>query len=400
MNLLLITNLIAISALLVVTFKFWRYKIYAKKEIASREQQIAEMFTQREHVTLDLRSTKSELDDLKKNKSHSKFTDNILHKNKGGEDINGGLQPLLDEIEMLRKEKEEEMQLRLEAEKQIELALQKTSEIQKRMNDWKKIQDASMKDSKDAIIEVGNDLYQRLTKSHKIEFDEEKNLFDNGIKNVSSYLEQINKKIEFLEKNDVGFTKEMRDVFEHSPDNKYAKPRAQISQTNLPNNQSQIIDETKEIAKNLEEYFKKFHYISKKDYFFDHDVNHHENSKLMFADCIFVKQDKLYIFDFKSQHYFENYKARSKNTDQQKLSQVIKEKLDKYLSYLSNSKYKSLILTLASNYNLKFENISIIAVILSSKELEIIKKIGYLEEFSNHNLKIMNLEEINKIISL
>jgi hypothetical protein len=398
MHPLFITNILVLLACIVISFKFWSYKKHIKKEIEKKDQQISEMLAQSEQMSFDLQSKKAELSDLKQNKGRSKFTDNILNKNKGG-DIGDNLQPLLDEIEMLRKEKEEEMELRLEAEKQIELALQKTAEIQKRMEDWKTIQDASMKDSKTAIIDVGNELYKKLIKNHQAETDEEKDFIGSSIKNVSSYLEQIAKKIEFLEKNNIEFATEMRNVVENSRD---VKPVSQKTPINVQNKSSDAnnitLDETKELTKDLEKYFRKSNYVSKKDYFFDHDLNRSEESKLMFADCIFVKQNQLYIFDFKSQHYFENYKARSKNSDPQKLSSAIKEKLDKYISYLLNPKYKTSILALTSNYNLKFEKINVIAVVLSPKELQITEKLGYLKKFSDNNLKMLDIEKIGEII--
>ena len=54
----------------------------------------------------------------------------------------------------LRREKEGEIKIRVEAEKQIEITLQKTEEVQKRIQDWRLIQDATMKDSKDAIVKI------------------------------------------------------------------------------------------------------------------------------------------------------------------------------------------------------------------------------------------------------
>ncbi len=100
---------------------------------------------------------------------------------------NSSIDILINEIKLLRKEKEEEMTLRHEADKQIELALQKTGEIQKRISDWSTIQDAAMKDSKSAMIDIGNELYKKLTRNFQIEVDEIKQL-----------LEQMNKKIESL----------------------------------------------------------------------------------------------------------------------------------------------------------------------------------------------------------
>ena len=219
------------------------------------------------------------------------------------------------------------------------------------------------------------------------------------MKNVSSYLEQIAKKIEFLEKNNIEFAKEIRNVVEYSCNVKPSNPKTTTVENKSSSNNDVAIDETEELTKNLEGYFKKSCYVSKKDYFFDHDMNHNEGSKLMFADCIFAKENQLYIFDFKSQHYFENYKAISKNSDPQKIAFAIKEKLDKYISYLLNPKYKASILALASNYNLKFEKINIIAVILSSRELKITEELGYLKKFSDNNLEILDIKKIGKIIS-
>lgn len=400
MNILLIITILVSVILIVFFIKSRNYKKSVAREMSLKDQQISEISNEKERITSNLQSMRLEIDNLKKGNGTHKFTDGVLNKNKGG-NYNEDLKSLLDEIETLRKEKEEEMMLRLEAEKQIELALQKTMEIQKRMDDWKVIQDSSMKDSRSAIIGVGNDLYQKLSKNTESKVKEQNQFFDNSIKNFSSYLEQITKKIEFLEKNNVEFAKEIKKITkldnQVKPSVIQTAQNKDIAASSSTLSQDKNLDETKLIGKNIEEYLKKTGYKAKKDYIFDRDLNDQERSSV-FADCLLVKKNHLYILDFKSQHYFEYYKNKS-SAEQQKMIAAFKEKLDKYILYLNNPKYKNSIATIASNHNLKFEPISIIAAVLSIKELQIIDQLDYAKKFNNYNIKILDVEQIKQMIS-
>ena len=82
MNLLLIANLITLLACAIISLKFWNYKKHLKQEITIKDQQISEILAQNEQMSLDLQSKKVEINDLKQTKSNSKFTNNILNKNK------------------------------------------------------------------------------------------------------------------------------------------------------------------------------------------------------------------------------------------------------------------------------------------------------------------------------
>lgn len=69
---------------------------------------------------------------------------------------------LPNEITVLKQEKENEIKLRIEAEKQAAIALQRITEIEKRMNDWKILQDAMLKNAKEAMIEAGKEAFQNI----------------------------------------------------------------------------------------------------------------------------------------------------------------------------------------------------------------------------------------------
>jgi hypothetical protein len=69
---------------------------------------------------------------------------------------------LLTEIAQLKKDKENELKLRLESEKQAAIALQRVEEIQKRMDDWRLLQDAAILNAKETMLEIGENIYQKI----------------------------------------------------------------------------------------------------------------------------------------------------------------------------------------------------------------------------------------------
>ena len=105
---------------------------------------------------------------------------------------------MVAEIDHLRKEKEDEIISRMEAEKQIELAIQKTEDVHKRIEDWKLIQEANLKDATDTIIKTHNDLYKKLMQSHKEENEENREMHYEQMNNIYEYLERISEEIKKL----------------------------------------------------------------------------------------------------------------------------------------------------------------------------------------------------------
>lgn len=87
---------------------------------------------------------------------------------------------LLRELEESRKERQEEIRLRLEAEKQIDLANQKIEDVKVRIKDWETIQLATLKDSKQSIIDVGSDLFEKISQNNIKESKQNQELVDSA----------------------------------------------------------------------------------------------------------------------------------------------------------------------------------------------------------------------------
>jgi hypothetical protein len=65
---------------------------------------------------------------------------------------------LENEILALKQEKENESKLRIEAEKQADSAFIRLEEIEKRMNDWKLLQDGILKSAKDEMAKIAKEI--------------------------------------------------------------------------------------------------------------------------------------------------------------------------------------------------------------------------------------------------
>jgi hypothetical protein len=396
----LIIGNILLSIILIITFiKYWRYKRYATTQIKLKDQEIAKEQEKCEEFIKKLQESNLELINNKRNSS--RVSNNILNKDKNNsrqEDIKA----LIEEIDILRQEKEEEMKLRLEAEKQIELALQKTQEIQKRMEDWKMVQDASMRDSKGVIIEVVNELYQKLNKIYKLHNQEEeemimeeKELMDHNMKDIYEFLEKISKKVENVEKTSLTIAKDTQNKC-FIPLNEI-KPKENNKTTNTNSSNQTTISDIKKLTINFEQHLKRSGYFANQDYLFAKDED--QEKQHLIADCIFFKENNLYILDFKAQRYLEEFRKIADENKKLEAKEIMRQKIDKYLTYLSNPKYKNSILEIARKYKADFEKVNIISVVLSLKEIKLLKEIDYFEKFVKYNLEVMDLEKAENLIS-
>lgn len=278
------------------------------------------------------------------------------------------IEALLREIDELRKAKESEVKLRLEAEKKIELALQRTDEIEKRMHDWSVVQDAVMKDSKDAIVKVGNELFKKLNESYKNEVETNKNLLGKFSKNISEF-----------------FEKSVASVAARPIANEASLPK-KTAATNVTKAQAS----SPQLISSLVETMKANGWLANKEYFLPTNFDS-QKAKLFFCDVAFISLDKLYIIDFKGSHYLEEY-LHSKD------DKVLKQKLDRYLDYLANPKYLDSILKVMSATNAKFENSAVVMALDSKDELKILKEINYYDKARKVASEILDLDGVNNLV--
>ena len=357
---IIISNIGLALMTLILYFRYSHFRVTSTFKIRDLEKRLSREITDKEALNTSLTAeVRSEVDQVKK---------------------------LLHTIDGLRKEKEEEARLRLEAEKQIELALQKTQEIQKRMNDWKTVQDAAMEDAKNTILKVGGDLFTKLSQSHKEETTESRSVIEQTVKSVYGYLDNISKNVEsFKQKSDQVSEKLDKAVSSASSTMVKAAPVA-----------STVDSATKKMIDGIIKNIKISGHAPNKKYFAAETLDA-VKAKMLFCDLVFLKDDVLYIFDFKSMRYFEEYN-KAKTTDKAAAVENLKQRLTKYVAYISNAKYRDAISKIATSLKMKSTSVKIVLVIHSKDEMAILKETKCLELVQKAKLEIFDIDAVDDLV--
>lgn len=282
------------------------------------------------------------------------------------------IEKLLQEVTDLRKEKEGEIRLRIEAEKQIEFALHKTDEVQKRMKDWSVVQDAVMRDCKDSIVKIGNDLYRKLHDSYKSEVETNKNLLGRVSKNITDFFE----KISVAQKTE-----------------SHVKP-AIASPAKTENNDTSTNVVIKKMIADLSATMKANGLLVNKDYFLPANFDA-QKAKMFLCEVAFITIEELYMFDFKVCAYLEEYHA---NKDKTAAFELLKQRLDKYISYIGNARYRDSILKVMATTKAKFEKNIIVVAVSSKADLQLLKEIGYYDKLHKVTPQIMDFDGVNNLV--
>ena len=279
------------------------------------------------------------------------------------------IETLMNEISEARHQKGEEMKLRLEAEKQIALAIQKAEDIQKRMHDWKSAQEAAMKDSQNTIIKVGEDLYQKINASYQEEIANSKSLFE--------------KVTEYIKKAAIPAQTQVQEAAATS--RKEPKAEAPAAKSSENNN-----DIPKKLASDLVQSMKESNHVEGEKYFISQSFDA-AKAKMFLCEAAFLQDNHFYIFDFKACGFLNDYTLAN---DKDSAQRLMTQKLDKYIAYLSNPKYRNAILKAAESKHLSFESGDVIVIVPSHAELEALETTGYLEKLEEIGAKVATYDEI------
>lgn len=240
--------------------------------------------------------------------------------NENGPGNESSNQLLIEEISKIRQEKEEEMQLRMEMEKQVELTLQKTDDIKRRMDDWKVVQNLSLNESKETIIKVGHDLYNKLTEHFHKEIYQGSQKTENIIKNVSNNLSRIIKQVQFLTK---------------------ARSEGLVKIATSSLDKEEFGEYSHEFLENI---FTANGLVNKEDYLMGKDLSV-EDKKIFSCEAITISKNRteLLIIDGKSSKIFNQLSIDIKNQDKpyEELIANFSNKIINYVKYLIEPKYKS-----------------------------------------------------------
>jgi hypothetical protein len=304
----------------------------------------------------------------------------------------------------LKRDRDSEEKLRINAEKQIEIANKKMQELEKRIEDWSVVQDAIMNDSRESFIKVGNDLFKKLNDSYKQEVEtnrnligriaklveEQKNLITNmAITNAQNFLNPSvngndNKKII----DDYGSN---QNNFQNNFQNNLINQQSYSSNNQIPDDTA-----SKKLLEEIIETMKASGRLANKDYFTSSNLDL-QRAKLMLCELLFVDENAIYIIDFKGIKYFNEYEKLSISSDIQ-AQNFLKEKLEKYLGYLSNPKYLESISRIFESLRIPKKRISIILALTSKKQLAILKDLQYFEKAKKLNIEVMDFDLIVNIV--
>ncbi len=291
------------------------------------------------------------------------------------------------QIKELERDRDSEIKLRINAEKQIDVANKKMQELEKRIEDWSIVQDAIMSDNREAIIKIGNDLFKKLNDSYKQEVETNRNLIGRILKNSEeqkAIIAKIGVNNSANDNSRNSTNSRINNALENGNYSKISKP-----EINYDYNVKLLLDEIQETMKAAGK-------LANKDYFTALNFDE-QRAKLLLCELVFVNNGYLYIIDFKAVRYFSEYE-KMLAVNKIEAENFLKEKLEKYLAYLSNPKYLEAISKALISLKINNEKQVIILALPSKKQMSIIKDSQYFEMAKKLNISIMDFDLIVNII--
>jgi hypothetical protein len=289
------------------------------------------------------------------------------------------VEALFREIDELRKEKESEVRLRLAAERQTDLALQKTIEVEKRMEDWHAMQDAAMRDSKDVIIKIGNDLYRKLTETYKNEIEINRT--------VAAKVSQIFDKISGDN------SAESNAQVQVAVGQKTAASKRAETASKGASLQSEPV---KKIVGEFVEIMKASGHLSNQNYFLPANFDG-QKSKLLLCEVAFLSGMKLHALDFKACEYIADF-----NTNKEKnlagARKILQKKMEDYFTYLSEAKYRDSIEKVMAASQVACESIEVAAVVSKKADIQILKELNLAAKADSLGLQLIDFDLATNIV--
>ena len=340
----IISNLVLVLVASFIYLKYSKKNSALKNNIATLENEVKEL----EEKTITLRL---------------EAEDNLLLETKLHTDR---IEELLIEVDELRKEKEQEVRMRLNAEKEVALALQKAHDIEKRIHEWTKVQEAAIKDSTQTMLQIGDEIYKKLNRSHQYEIETNKNLITK-------------------------FSQSIVALFEKSLSEK--KPIALEEKKAIRDFDKTVL---RDFLNDASETFKSLDLGLNHDFFIATKLEP-QNAKLFLCELALISNSKLNLIDVKACTYFSEYHRISKQISTAQDS--LKQKLDKYFTYLSNPRYVNSIVSSLPDNKAGFEEVNIVIALQSESDIELLKSIHYYGKARKLNISVISFEDITKLIS-
>lgn len=375
MDIGLILNLVLAAIAIALFLQFVSNKKHFQVEIKSYEDYLQDEIDKRKEVEMRYQD---ELNNLK-NSTNVQPQNSQPQNLEQQEDIKSIVESLMFAVDDLRKGKEEELKIRLEAEKQVELAMQKAKDVQRRIDDWKVIQEANLQDATDSIVKVGNDLYGKMITSYRAESEMIRNKVDETVRDIHDYLEKIIKQVQFLNMHNVDTQKAVSAAI------------GMNSEAVNVNHQS----------RNLENILKSSNLQPTVNYFMHHNLPEEVKKSVLCEAMVALNKENAVIIDIKSTKFFlELFSGRARKDINAEVA--FKQKIDRYLAYLTNPKYRSNIINYFSKQQIILPTAqhSLIMLVPSEKEVREFKKLGdkYVKVIEDNNIVLHSLKSVSDLI--
>ena len=343
---IIISNIGLAIMMLYVYFRYSHFRINSGKEIKQLREKS-------DMQTTELRS----------------FDAKLLSSIKGYQDRVEGL---LIEVGKVRQEKEKEMELCADFEKKYEILNQKNSDHESVHSEITNAILNIVNDTHETAKNLGKDLYEKISDSYKKEVQENRNLISKVNQNVADFVAKFNSAQNQVmkEKEDYRF----HELFQ--PANREVSKNLIIDALSFIKNKGFVVNKNLFIPENFDE----------------------QKSKLMLCEIAFVKNNKLFILDFKGTNYiFEYFASKAKNDKMAEENFNIKFK--RYIMLLSNHRYYELISRVINYETAQHDSYKVVIVVPSKNEIKLLKDLQYYEKAQQLNFDIIDIEDLNKITS-
>ncbi len=275
------------------------------------------------------------------------------------------IEDLKKTIDLLTQEREQEAKLRIEAERALAESYRKAKDVENRMERWAKIQEDNIKNSTKVMLEVSQDINNKLNRSHKFEIENSKNLISRFSQNIA-------------------------DLFERSLNNKKTEREIENSNKSFNNNLLQ------ELIQEATSSFRSIDLKSGVDFFSSENFDK-ENIKSFNCELALINKKTLYALDFKGCSYLSDYYHTSKKITS--AEETLKKNLDKYFSYINSDEYRDSIRFVLPETHSEFNNFCPTIVLQTQKDIYQIKSIHYYGKARKLNISIICFDDIIKLVS-
>lgn len=316
----------------------------------------------------------------------------------------------LRDLEQARKERQEEIRLRLMAEKKIELATQKIKETESRVKEWQIIQDNALRTSQKNMSNINQELLKHLNATHKRETDESRYFIEQNMGDLRQNINNIERQLQEIRKNSTPEQIEGIKPAAKDPEPQKQPPKEEPEDSILK--EAHIEEEPKEEEKllqnlQIDEVAKKSlddvvslieasDLTHLKDYILAAKLDENK-AKFMLCDLVLLRDEAAYFIDFKADRFFKEVENLNE-TQMQTAIPVFQKRIDKYLAYISNPKYRALIEKLIKALKINYKDVKIIFAVRNRNDSILMRDLKYSEKAQKLNIEIFDVNQVNDLI--